>query len=1797
MDFSNGEASEQMDSHWQPTPRPNEDEQDTGPASIPQMTSATHQERPVMQQRSQSHLSFAQDESDEEEQEKTTGRLDPAWGIKRADSAQILETVHRSPSFPPEFQAIPLSPHSSISYEQQAQSFPGTTMEVNDEQDALPTATEAEAAIHAQVEEPQQTEVGDEQERSRYDEGLPLIAQEDAEPAPEIVEEAQASALGNMEEEATDDYFTQTQDNLHPAADARPHFDRKETSDVLDGLGVKDSVPDSPPLHSATTSDPIPAPPREKDLTAAFGAVEEENDFASAFGQKPIQDEEDPWQAALADEDEFLIEDADDLLPDSDEELEILPPRPAQVVQTQRSSNLARTNSNPYAPHQPSTSDLMQFGSTAQSIGMSRQLQNPMQAFQSSQRPPNITNRAESYVDQAKGGYKSPYDLPMDLAPKKRVQARPIVPPTNAVPPPPRSSSMSTDKQLQSPFTPTAHTFNQAVTASPISPPVQPPVDRSASVPGKPVQPPKRGASGFFEELPIATRARPTPPVSRAPAAQMPQGLPRHPSAYGPGLVTSPPQIQQPPQQPPQPPADPYAQFGLQQPQKLDPYANEPLQSTQQAPLAPAPPAVNARYSPAPPGTLNGVKPSPSPRYSPAPPQVGGPRYSPAPPPAPGQPVHRYVSQPTASFAHVPRTSSPLAQHRRSADGSAEQRPLPQHSASSSLPHATSFSEAAANTLSPPRVVADPLKQSIVPPRRSQTQSPGQQTARSAVPPRIAPPPNRPASAFGQLSPTRRQAPQSMLSPPRIPQQRQVEELDYIRPNDETVNDPLERWKGMPIFRFGFGGAVVTSFPRRTPRYSAGATRPQIKATAGEINIKTLDALPSTSETTAKFPGPLKGKAKKKEVLIWLSSSISNLEGEVASNPSKKLEEKIVLWKAVKVLVEQDGNLEGQQAVQSLSSILMPEVYAFTDSTTSQHSANDPSMGIYRPASFAAKSETVDPASVERLRKTLLQGKRQDAVWQAVDSRLWSHALLLASTLDRLVWKQVVAEFVKQEVKTIGANADSLCAFYEVLGGNMEESVDQLVPPSARAGLQMVSKSDAAGPTRNALDGLDRWRETLCLILNNRSVEDQHALVTLARLLADYGRVEAAHLCYLIARSIALPHMFGGADDTTSMIVLLGADHRNQPLTFQNDTDAIQLTEVYEFSISTLAVGSAGAPMPHLAAYKFRRAQDLADTGMKTEAQAYCEAILSGLKSSTKSSLYYNPILVGQVEELLNRLKQVPVPSAKWIAKPSVEKVTGSLFNKFSSFVTGEDSDAESKKSERDAAESGPFAKVNGSPTLSRNASQTDLYGSYPAQMQMTAPAATAAGSRYAPNGMSSARSSSELTRGRPSVEYQLSPPSTSYSNSGSNPYAPVLQPADQYASFGMSSPPVTSYQPQSMYQPSSEPHMPSIVQQTQQPVSYTPETQHTVSYTPDTPSVNGMSAPQPAFGGYTPMESPYQPENNVQSMPASVEPQQSGFEPPSGDTGYGYQPPEATGYVPYEPEAEDDDERPKPKKPLMDDDDISQVTHGPAANAGMPASTGDNEEATRARKRANDEAAEAAFKAAAEADAQRAKEQATKKKASGSWLGGWLGGAKKPDSLDAAPAKSSGGDAKVHRVHLGESKMKLYYDNEKKKWVNPDNPDAAEKKAAPPPPRASTGSAPPMGGPPRSVSTPYSLPPGGISRTGTPASVALDTGSEGGDSRPGTGNGQAPNFAATLPPGTQQSLGLGGALPTPPGSSGGPAASGSGPPSRPASALSAASGLDDLLGGPPTAGGRKVSGRGTAKGKKGRYVDVMATS
>ena len=1205
---------------------------------------------------------------------------------------------------------------------------------------------------------------------------------------------------------------------------------------------------------------------------------------------------------------------------------------------------------------------------------------------------PQMPASTQSFADKSKGGYTSPYDLPMDVSrPKKRALYQQMHPSSDVQqvssrPPPPRSSSMFAGAPPPADSVPPLPSLPSSYSPTKTRNIVPPAVKASP------------GVNSFFDELP-ATKSRPSSSMGRfAPPTSQPVPTPPPPPSREPLRQSSLPQSALPSA------AKPSQQYELLPPERMSLYGN----NTQAEGTSHVVPAMNARYSPAPNQSAN--VPPPRNRYA------ASPSASSRPPPSQTLPFQPRTSSPLAQnhFQPQQRQPNPLTDsiHRQPQihdkrsldlqDPAASSFPFPRHQSrdpsgvsSDSDVGITNFTEWRS---SPPPLVAsqhaalstsasdssqavntpepDPLSSSGSPsfqqnkelpaiapgfptrdvPRRSQTQSPGAgKYAPQSVSAQI--PYQRPASVNQQTS-TRSVMPPTNTARPRG--RTMSKDINYIRPTDGRELDHLERWKGCPIFSFGFGGAIVRSFPRQIPRYAAGQTIPLIKCSPGEVKLQDGKILPLDDDVAA-FPGPLKSKGKKKDVIDWLQRRILMLESNtIAPTTSSNLpdlgrrhEEKILLWKIMRIFIEYDGVLDGNQSAEkAVRAILSPELTQGDTAALPIETSNASTLGITRRNGSSAIPIQANPAAMEDLRKLLLHGEREKAVWNAVDNRLWAHAMLLSSTLDQNIWKQVSQEFVRQEVKTYGENTEALAALFQVFAGNWEESVDELVPPSARAGLQMVSKTASSGPTKNALDGLDRWRETLTLILSNRSSDDVKALMSLGHLLAGYGRIEAAHICYLVGKS---PMLFGGPEDPQTAITLIGADHLQSPFDYGRDLDSILLTEIYEFARTILSSSSVGTVSPHLQPFKLYHAMILAEYGYKSEAQQYCEVITSTLNSTTKRSPYYHAILLEALNSLMERLRQAPRDSSgSWISKPSIDKVSGSIWAKFNQYVAGDESDAASTGSGKGHdSVTGPFAGVHGdSPTLSRTPSSNDLYNSYAPGMSSTS-TVNASNPRYAPAGLYTPRSSLEQP-GRPAQDSQRSaqsdtlrpiaaqqqyqPRPTSSSSSYSEPYKPVAPPS-AYPTRTESYLPTPPLQPQ---------YMPNI------PHDGTPSTmdQHA--------AIDGSFQPESQA-----LQEPYQSQldpvsvNGYESHPASYHAESPAYEPTSN---YQYEPPASSSYDPPSyndnvPLAEESQDQTKSnKKSFMDDDDDDDFEARAAA-------------IRKQDKAQKDREAEEVFRRAAEAD------------------------------------------------------------------------------------------------------------------------------------------------------------------------------------------------------------------------------------
>ncbi|KAL8680549.1 MAG: hypothetical protein Q9186_003240 [Xanthomendoza sp. 1 TL-2023] len=1415
---------------------------------------------------------------------------------------------------------------------------------------------------------------------------------------------------------------------------------------------------------------------------------------------------------------------------------------------------------------------------------------------------PSMPKPAQSFADKSKSGYTSPYDLPMDVSrPKRRTNFQQLQtaskPQTSSRPlAPPRSSSM----------------YVSGPPADALSPPLPPLPGTKSSLPA--VRPssseikPKPSVGSFFEELP-SVKSRPPSSAGRyAPTASQQQSV---------QLPTRPEPPRQPSlaQQPPSNLSNATSSYQLVPPERQSPYALLPHQDN----TTPAPVQMTSRYSPAPGSQANIPPPrsryAASPAAAPRPPAStpmipfqprtssplaqnstvsqqphrAGPSISEIPERprvphrvattqrhdphyhSPGLPQVEEHFDPgigrnvPGTDANASRLETGLTHENLPSQPNLGLGPLQSSPSNSWVSALTPDSEPVSSSPDlhlPP--MNEPPRQSQTssgnvneaPPRRPQTQSPGVTRPKPDVLNRAKDVHQRPASAIGGSSQSYVEpAASSHYAPMSQPKRNATQDLNYIRPTDGREHDPLERWKGAPILKFGFGGSIVTTFPKHVPRYAAGHGFPMIKCSPGEVRLQTGNQ-GILADDVSTFPGPLKSKSKKKELLEWLQKKIESLvklqasvqPSSILPDPIKRHDEKILLWKVVKVLVEHDGIVtRNNKAENAVRLILCPAIAEKEGTEASLLGSRGLLVGISKPEGSNPVTEPANPEAMESIRRLLLQGEREKAVWHAVDWRMWAHAMVLASTLDKSIWKQVLHEFTRLEVKPFGENTESLAALYEVFAGNWEESIDELVPPSARAGLQMVSKAASSGPTRNALDGLDKWKETLTLILSNRTQNDENALVALSRLLAGYGRIEAAHLCLIFAKSTGL---FGGTEDAQASVALLGADHQQQPFDYGRDLDSILLTEVYEFARSVLASSASLSVSPHLQSYKLYHAMLLAESGHRSEAQQYCDAIMSTLKSTTKPSPYYHNLLFTALDDLVERLQQGPRDGSSWMSKP-MDKMSGSMWKRFNNFIVGDESDTGSISSGKGDQDAGPFAKVAAdAANISRSASSTDLYSAFASPAVPPMPAATAFGSRYAPTGQYTPRSSLEQ-QGRPSEEFQR-PAQMS-----------TLRPAQTQSSYP-SQPSRYTSSPAPRQDPLSQPYkatyQPSHYD-SQKPESYLPTPPSQPEYMPTAPPDDPSSSlyPPEPFGRGAQLETPVSYNNTpypdaqpsiLHATPSSstYDPNVSAYEPPSS-------------YVPYDPEVQEnesptDKRSPRKKKSFMYDDEDEDFTARAAAVL----------KDDKARK---DREANEAFRKAAEADAQ--KDLKPKKSGWFGGVGGWLGG-KKDDEL-------SGQEPKAIKAKLGEESS-FYYDKELKKWVNKKGPAPAASEAPKvppprgPPSRAVSG----VGGPPPSpgISTPP-VPPLPLEHRGTPpVNVSQPMPPAQNVSHPPSGNGTP---ARTASPGISMN--------EQPASSGPPSA----PPSRPSTAVGGGGGIDDLLGAPQARKG------GTLKrAKKGRgYVDVMA--
>ncbi|KAI8083014.1 Sec23-binding domain of Sec16-domain-containing protein, partial [Halteromyces radiatus] len=456
--------------------------------------------------------------------------------------------------------------------------------------------------------------------------------------------------------------------------------------------------------------------------------------------------------------------------------------------------------------------------------------------------------------------------------------------------------------------------------------------------------------------------------------------------------------------------------------------------------------------------------------------------------------------------------------------------------------------------------------------------------------------------------------------------------------------DPLQRYKRRPLVRFGFGGKLCVMFPQTIHQQYGGGydIGMSAKKTSSTIQIKNIsEILDGTSTQMAclqSFIGPVLSdpdysvKNKKKQVITYMNNRITELEtSSTMTNSTLDVGTRLLLWKLVKFMIEHDGSIgDSDESNKALLDLLQPQTKL---TTADMNNFSVPAYGNIIQNQEDQQGQDLSEITLDKLQDYLARGDRRGAVAYAMQQDLWSHALIISSCVDRELWQAVVRGFSQRELAVTAnskqerihhhmeGNRQGLRVLYALFSGMGASSSKYKIAKKKKKKKKKVHSPLQIGQ-------LDKWQETLGLILANRTTKDFEAITALGDIMKNHGWLNAAHICYLLSPQSSL---LSGSDTPYVRYTLLGTMDEQKALM---DVDSYLLTELAEFAISLRPGIGNSKCLPHLQGYKLMHAWWLVDIGLVKEASRYCSAINQCIKDYTKESPYLHQHLVAKVKEL-----------------------------------------------------------------------------------------------------------------------------------------------------------------------------------------------------------------------------------------------------------------------------------------------------------------------------------------------------------------------------------------------------------------------------------------------------------------------------------------------------------------------------------------------------------------------------------
>ncbi|KAJ2710536.1 hypothetical protein H4R19_003701, partial [Coemansia spiralis] len=352
------------------------------------------------------------------------------------------------------------------------------------------------------------------------------------------------------------------------------------------------------------------------------------------------------------------------------------------------------------------------------------------------------------------------------------------------------------------------------------------------------------------------------------------------------------------------------------------------------------------------------------------------------------------------------------------------------------------------------------------------------------------------------------------------------------------ISDPLGRLSARyPIAALGFGGKLVTMFPRQVQRFNNHHSDGALKIAPGMMRVHQLsDCIAQEHSWSLLAPMPLlTGDTARAALEKRRDTAIACVKAllETTAFPDSLGPEKRALFDVVVAILRTADQPDFQtrsldEATEAIRPLFAPRQPVHGDE------------GAAVPISHGSAEDLRD------LETLLLAGKRSEAIDIARQRGMWAHALVVASCTGKQDWQAVVSAYTGSVLRGDHACLGTQYRLFAGLGGLAFDEPRHLHGRhQSTASDKFVTAADigGAGAQENRslqTDGTGDWARTLALALANRTPNDQSAFLALGDRLKEGGQITAAHICYaLTLPSRAIFVQEPGAD--CARAVLLGA--------------------------------------------------------------------------------------------------------------------------------------------------------------------------------------------------------------------------------------------------------------------------------------------------------------------------------------------------------------------------------------------------------------------------------------------------------------------------------------------------------------------------------------------------------------------------------------------------------------------------------------------------------------------------------